>query len=177
MKPSERIHELDREQQSGRIEATGGYGSPMAEGISAYLDEEAARRAKFEADVLERLKDLENPECDRLVAGEFKETVLASGKICLVHDLAGTSSCMRCGFMPKPVTPLYVGDGAPAVRISRQAPAFAPENHTPYEPEPCARCGVDCGAAAFVTSAVPGKKFCSLQCVDRRDHEFGEPRS
>ncbi len=48
-------------------------------GLMQYLDAEAERREAFERDVLERLESLENPEAERLVPGEFKESVLARG--------------------------------------------------------------------------------------------------
>lgn len=96
--------------------------------IGRWLDDEQERRAKFEADVLERLTKLEQTAhapydfthlVDRLAKLEANHRPCRAGGRCEIDSEWG--QCTKCGVAtapvgPDPTKPLYFGDGAPAVK-------------------------------------------------------------
>lgn len=82
---------------------------PMA--LADYLDAEAERRTKFEADVLARLGKLEslNPEVRDVVgttaSGATVHGLRPTVPLCSdgrpVHDMQGQTVCPDCGYEPK----------------------------------------------------------------------------
>lgn len=129
MRPSEAILGPPREELQQRY-----YGQLLHfENLVAYLDEEAERRAAFEADVLERLVKL-----------EANHRSCSAGGCCEIDREWG--QCVKCGVglaseALDPTKPLYVGDGAPRVRCFMPLCADGRPVHDMQGQAACPSCG------------------------------------
>ncbi len=136
-----------------------------------YLDEEAERRDKFEADVLERLRKAEENIASPLLIATRDTVPLCTGGR-LMHNMQGKPTCPSCGFTPKltqepdPTKPLYVGDGRPRIHLGHPDSLQRFGTGHPSE-QPCIMCGRPTYDIIDRYQTAGGRPLCSKACFDR----------